>query len=166
MSLTTTVTGRALVAATQADEAVREAKERLLWAVLARLGPQQSFLEIACDDGWLVRAARHAGSKPAIGITSSAEVKRDARRYAVMLVRDYYSPFRLHGRYDMVVCLREATAALLDNVAAHTTRYALVYGVTQWHGFEIVPDHNVYLDEILQRTPLAHLAGRLMVYER
>ena len=152
--------------ATLVTTPVRETKERLLWAVLARLGPQQSFLEIACEDGWLVRAARHTGSKPAIGVTSSFEVKRDARRYAVMLLRDCQESFRLSGRYDMVVCLATPTDALLDNVVAHTARYALVQGTARWSGFTPLPDLAQRIGETLQGTPLAHLAGRLMVYER
>lgn len=90
------------IAPSTADLELREACERAMHAVFACLGIPRSFLDLDCEDGYMVRAARMFGCKPALGLTRSHEAKRAARRYAHLIVGEV---FDVTGQFDLITSL-------------------------------------------------------------
>jgi 2-polyprenyl-3-methyl-5-hydroxy-6-metoxy-1,4-benzoquinol methylase len=79
--------------------------------IFAHLGVPKSYLDVGCYHGFLVRAARMFGCNPSLGLTSSIEVKREAKRYAALLVK---AARDTQGEFDLVTCLEG-----LDSSVAH-----------------------------------------------
>jgi len=78
---------------------VREASERAMHAMFACLGIPRSYLDLACHNGYMVRAARMFGCKPSIGQTFDPDVKRDARLYARLIIGE------IIGQFDLVTSI-------------------------------------------------------------
>lgn len=89
---------------------LREECERAMHAIFATLDVPRSYLDLDCSHGFMVRAARMFGCKPAIGRTLDPRVKRECKRYA-NLVLGY-----VIGQYDLVTCLRLPPFARIENM--------------------------------------------------
>lgn len=87
------------------SEALRQECERAMHVIFAVVGIPLSYLDADCRDGYMVRAARMFGCKPAVGTTHDPNVKRDAKRYARLVIADARE---VAGRYDLLTYLRTA----------------------------------------------------------
>lgn len=122
----------------------RPFNERALWAVFAHLGKPESYLDMGCGDGWMVRTARLAGAKPSIGIEVSKDAKRFARRYACVFAYDLTKPMRLPTeKFDLVTSIEvgehlkpEGSEVFVQNLVTHCGRYLVFTAAIPGQGGE------------------------------
>lgn len=153
----------------------RRINEQALWAIFAHLGKPTAYLDIGAGDGWMVRTARMAGCKPAIGIEYSVVAKKFAQKWAKLLVHDLTQPLRLRERFDLVTCIEvaehlpaEANWQFVVNLCSTSSRWIVFTaappgqngnghincqdqeywrGLITAHGFNYVEDKTVSLRE-------------------
>jgi hypothetical protein len=105
---------------------LRPWNERALWAIFAHLGRPESYLDLGCGDGWMVKTARDIGIRPALGVEVSAIARDMAPPGTVILVRDLTKRINLSTTFDVVTCIDVGhlipltrLPAFVDNVARH-----------------------------------------------
>lgn len=77
--------------------------ERAMHVIFACLGVHKSYLDVECDHGFLVRAARMFGCKPSIGQTLVRGVKAEAKAFATIRVVEASA---LIPEFDLITCFR------------------------------------------------------------
>lgn len=101
-----------------------------MWAAFAHLGRPTSFLDLGCGDGWMVRTARMAGAKPAVGVELSPDIKKLRIKWAKVLIHDLSTPFDLEHLFDLVVSIEvgehmseAASDMYVRNIARHVGKH-------------------------------------------
>lgn len=138
--------------------------------IFAQLGVPKSYLDLDCTHGFLVRAARVFGCSPALGQTTSAEVKRDAKRYASIVVKDARE---LVGQFELVtlfsgVAPRFLVGSLLapDGHLVISTPFTNEKGLLEANGLRLDHDKTSNLQDAWHRADLNLLPQEVQVYIR
>lgn len=105
-------------------------RERVLWALLATLGRPESYADFGCGDGWMVRTARMAGVKPAVGFEALRVSRAMRPKWASIFCCDLTQPIEMIRQFDLVTCFGppQPDSVLADNLAGSASGLLIIAG--------------------------------------